>query len=118
MTDFFTQLYGADAFDDPCNYVDGIFKPRKRIARDSARFMDAAAGHRPGYRLADDGELTDAANDAYAKRSQRLANAWRKDRQDDAARDHEPPTLDQCRQAADTAYEDRKTRLANAWRSR
>jgi hypothetical protein len=47
--DYFTEMYGADAFDDPRNWVDGQFKPRKRIARDREavrvpmQFMDAAS---------------------------------------------------------------------------
>jgi hypothetical protein len=72
MHDHFAEMYGADAFDDPRNWVQGQFKPRKRFARDREgvsvpmQLMD----HRPGYRFADD-DARGAAAEAYDERSAR-----------------------------------------------
>jgi hypothetical protein len=117
MHDHFAERYGSDAFDDPRNWVEGQFKPRKRIARDREgvsvpmQLMD----HRPGYRFADD-DARVAAAEAYDERSARLSNAWRRD----SASDHRgaTPTLDEGRKAAEAAYRERSRRLQEGWRQK
>jgi hypothetical protein len=44
----------------------------------SAHDVGNPAGHRPGFRLADDDEHRQAAEDAYRERTEWMANAWRK----------------------------------------
>jgi hypothetical protein len=118
--DYFTELYGADAFENPANYdAAGNFKPRKRA------FMDAAptqrAGFRRGYAFTDNTIVAqDAREDAaraFEEKRAHLRDAWRnKDTQADAPTPTR--TLDELQTIAAGAYEDRKTRLANAWKSR
>jgi hypothetical protein len=139
MRDYFTEMYGADAFDDPRNWVNGQFKPRKRIARDREgasvpmQVMDASpmqrGGFRRGYAFSDTSAPRSAqedASDAYAERSQRLENAWRKDHQEaaerkdhqDAADDDAPLPKQDARAVADRAWLDKKERLQTSWRDR
>jgi hypothetical protein len=46
----------------------------------SAHDVGNPAGHRPGFRLADDDEHRQAAEDAYRERTEWMANAWRKNK--------------------------------------
>jgi hypothetical protein len=87
------------------------------VSNDAATAADAAfeskrARLETSRRNVSDG-TTDAAR-AYAERSERLENAWRKDYRDDA--NAAPQSTQDARAAADRAYEDRKSRLSNAWR--
>jgi hypothetical protein len=129
MRDYFTEMYGADAFDDPRNWVDGQFKPRKRFARDREavsvpmHLMDASSmkrgGFVRGYAFADTSAPRSVQEDAaiaYEERRQRLQNAWRKDHQD-AADDDAPLPPQDARVVADRAWLDKKERLQNLWRN-
>jgi hypothetical protein len=131
MRDYFTEHYGADAFDDPRNWIDGQFKPRKRVARDREavsvpmQFMDAAStqcgGFRRGYNFdaaSPARSVQDAAAEAYEVRRARLQNAWRKNHQDLADDDTPAQCADaaQARAVADRAWLDKKERLQNSWR--
>jgi hypothetical protein len=110
MRDYFRELYGDRAFDDPRNWTaDGQFKP-KRIDR-GREFTDAAPTQRVGFRrgYAFDAESAsrsaqEDAADAYAERKRRLD--WR----NDAAQ-----PIGDARAQADAAYAERNERLANAW---
>jgi hypothetical protein len=128
MHDYFTEQYGADAFDDPRNWVDGQFKPRKRIVRDREavsvpmQFMDAAStqcgGFRRGYNFdaaSPARSVQDAAAEAYEARRTRLQNAWRKNAADDNA-PGQCADAAQARAVADRAWFDKKERLQNSWR--
>jgi hypothetical protein len=121
MRDYFTEHYGADAFDDPRNWIGGEFKPRKAIVRDREavsvpmHFMDAA---RRGYHFdaaSPARNIQDAAAEAYEARRARLQNAWRKNDADD---DTPAQCADaaQARALADRAWLDKKERLQNSWR--
>jgi hypothetical protein len=129
--DAFTQFYGADAFDDPRNWVGGQFKPRKRVARDREtvrvpmQFMDAAStqcgGFRRGYQFDAEGTSRKSQDDAaraYDERRVLLQNAWRKNHQDAADDDTPAQCADaaQARAVADRAWLDKKERLQNSWR--
>jgi hypothetical protein len=81
---------------------------------------DSTSPHRPGFRFLDAGDPSGlAAEQAYEERRMRLAEAWRKDRQDSvhdlASRQL---TLDELRAKAEQAREDRDARMRDAWRRR
>jgi hypothetical protein len=127
--DYFTEMYGADAFDDPRNYdAAGNFKPRRRVVRDREvvrvpmQFMDAACGgFRRGYHFDAEGASRTSQDDAaraYDERRARLQNAWRKNHQDAADDDTPAQCADaaQARALADRAWLDKKERLQNSWR--
>jgi hypothetical protein len=98
------------------------------------QFMDAAAvlaekygkpavtDYRPqgrirGYAFSDvSQDARDDAAKAYAERSARMQDAWRKRTQDNA--EHTPPSAQDARATADAAYADKKQRLAGGWKTR
>jgi hypothetical protein len=115
MQDRFTELYGANAFDDPRNYdTAGNFKPRRLQFADSAAQPQARVR---GYAFADvaSGRSQDAAAEAYESKRAYLRDAWRKDTQDNANQSQDAA---QAKGLADSAWQDKKQRLANAWRGR
>jgi hypothetical protein len=85
MRDFFTEHYGEGAFDDPRNWVDGQFKPRKGFVRGYAFAQDVASVAPENIR--------DAAQNAYEERRARLQDQWRKDRREDADQTPPPPSF-------------------------
>jgi hypothetical protein len=112
--DIFTKLYGPDAFDRPENWTDGTFKP-KRVTSDST--PAPRRGFVRGYAFSDTSAPRTAQEDAaiaYAERSKRLEDAWRKEQHSTTATP--TPTVDAAK-LADAAYRERTERLANAWKN-
>jgi hypothetical protein len=111
VRDALAEKFGPHTGDDdmlndhrPRGYVRGYAVSDATVAlasRDAARFADEAER-------------------AYAERSRRMANLWRKDHRDAVVDEPAPrraATLGELRAQADAAYQAKCERLRNAWRT-
>jgi hypothetical protein len=127
-----------DHFSEHCEWVNGIPRRKKRVARDGERFVfltmtldhsafcpffadgspDPTSPHKRGFRFLDvDDPAKLAADAAYEQMRERLSSAWRKDKdRRDPICDARRPTLDELETAASAAYEARSERMRNAWK--